>query len=65
MNFTTETLFTARIYDAYGEVIDYTTHSDVVMLENIVRTDWEGSDYAKSFRIFNEKNEEITFDFFG
>ena len=65
MNFTTETLFTARIYDAYGEVIDYTTHSDVVMLENIVRTDWEGSDYAKSFRIFNEKNEEVTFDFLG
>ena len=65
MNFTTATLFTARIYDVYGEVIDYTTHSDSAMLENIVRADWEGSDYAKSFRIFNEKNEEITFDFFG
>lgn len=65
MNFTTATLFTARIYDAYGEVIDYTTHSDCVMLENIVRGDWEGSDHAHSFRIFNEKNEEVTFDFIG
>lgn len=65
MNFTTATLFTARIYDAYGEVIDYTTHSDVAMLENIVRGDWEGSDRAKYFRIFNKKNEEIVFDFIG
>jgi hypothetical protein len=62
MNFTTETLFTARIYDCYGEVIDYTTHSNAVMLENIVRGDWEGSDYAKSFTIFNEKNEEVVVD---
>lgn len=65
MNFTTATLFTARIYDAYGEVIDYTTHSDSAMLENIVRGDWEGSDFAKSFRIFNEKNEEVAFDTIG
>ena len=65
MNFTTATLFTARIYDCYGEVIDYTTHSDSAMLENIVRGDWEGSDYANSFRIFNEKNEEVAFDFLG
>ena len=65
MNFTTATLFTARIYDAYGEVIDYTTHSDSAMLENIVRGDWEGCEYAKEFRIFNEKNEEVAFDFIG
>ena len=65
MSNSTATLFTARIYDAYGEVIDYTTHSDSAMLENIVRGDWEGCDYAKTFRIFNEKNEEILFDFVG
>ena len=62
MNFTTATLFTARIYDVFGEVIDYTTHSDEVMLENIVRGDWEGSDWAVSFTIFNDKNEEIVSD---
>ena len=65
MNFTTANLFVARIYDAYGEVIDYTTHSDVAMLENIVRGDWEGSDYARSFRIFNQHEEEIAFDTIG
>ena len=65
MNFTTATLFTARIYDVFGEVIDYTTHSDSAMLENIVRGDWEGSDFAVSFRIFNEKNEEVAFDTIG
>ena len=62
MNFTTATLFTARIYDVFGEVIDYTAHSDAVMLENIVRGDWEGSDWAVSFTIFNDKNEEIVSD---
>ena len=65
MNFTINGLFVARIYDTYGEVIDYTTHSDFVMLENIVRGDWEGCGYAKNFRIFNDKNEEILFDFVG
>jgi len=62
MNFTTATLFTARIYDVFGEVIDYTTHSDAAMLENIVRGDWEGSDWAVSFTIFNDKNEEVVSD---
>ena len=63
MNFTTTTLFTARIYDAYGEVIDYTTHSDVVMLENIVRGDWEGCDYAKDFAIFDAEGVCVVADF--
>ena len=65
MNFTTATLFTARVYDAYGEVIDYTTHSDSAMLENIVRGDWEGCEYAKSFTIFNQDGMEIVSDFIG
>ena len=62
MNFTTENLFTARIYDIYGEVIDYTTHSDVAMLENIVRGDWEGSDHATEFRIFDQNGNELLND---
>lgn len=62
MNFTTTPLFTARIYDTFNEVLDYTTHSDAAMLENIVRGDWEGCDFAKWFVITNEKNEEITVD---
>ena len=62
MNFTTATLFTARIYDVYGEVIDYTTHSDVAMLENIVRGDWEGSGRAKTFAIFDQDGNEIVSD---
>ena len=62
MNFTTATLFTARVYDAYGEVIDYTTHSDSAMLENIVRGDWEGSNHAKSFTIFDQDGNEIVSD---
>jgi hypothetical protein len=62
MNFTTENLFIARIYDAYGEVIDYTTHSDAAMLENIVRGDWEGSDYATEFRIFDQNGNELVND---
>ncbi len=62
MNFTTENLFTARIYDIYGEVIDYTTHSDVAMLENIVRGDWEGSDHATEFRIFDQNGNELVND---
>ena len=62
MNFTTENLFTARIYDIYGEVIDYTTHSDVAMLENIVRGDWEGSDHATEFRIVDQNGNELVND---
>jgi len=63
MNFTTNALFTARIYDVYGEVIDYTTHSDVAMLENIVRGDWEGSGHAKTFAIFDEEGVAVVADF--
>ena len=62
MNFTTATLFTARIYDCYGEVIEYTTHSNAVMLENIVRGDWEGSDHATEFRIFDQNGNELVND---
>ena len=62
MNFTTATLFTARIYDVYGEVIDYTTHSDSAMLENIVRGDWEGSGHAHTFTIFNQEGIAIVGD---
>ena len=62
MNFTTNALFTARIYDVYGEVIDYTTHSDAEMLENIVRGDWEGSDYAHTFTIFNQEGIAVVGD---
>ena len=63
MNFTTTPLFTARIYDVYGEVIDYTTHSDAEMLENIVRGDWEGSDHAHTFTIFNQEGLAVVGDF--
>jgi len=62
MNFTTTPLFTARVYDAYGEQIGYTTHSNAVMLESIVRGDWEGSDHAHTFTIFDEKGVAIVGD---
>ena len=62
MNFTTENLFTARIYDIYGEVIGYTTHSNAATLENIVRGDWEGSDHAHEFRIVDQNGNELVND---
>ena len=62
MNFTTTPLFIARIWDCYGEQIDYTTHHDLDMLENIVRGDWEGSDYATSFTILDSEGNELLHD---
>ena len=64
MQFTTESLFIARIYDAYGEVIDYTTHSDSAMLENIVRGDWEGSRHAAEFTIMTPSGKLLVHDYF-
>ena len=62
MNFTTENLFIARIYDIYGEVIGYTTHSNAATLESIVRSDWEGSDHATEFRIVDQNGNELVND---
>jgi hypothetical protein len=62
MNFTTTPLFIARIYDCYGELIGYTTHSNAAMLENIVRGDWEGSDHATEFRIVDQNGNELVND---
>jgi len=51
----TRPLFIARIWDAWEQEIDSTCHNDLAMLENIVRGDWEGSDHARSFTIYENK----------
>ena len=62
MNFTTRPLLIARIYDMYGEVLGYTTHSNAATLESIVRSDWEGSDHATEFRIVDQNGNELVND---
>lgn len=56
--------YTARIYDTYNEMIEAHYHHDPVMLENIVRGDWEDCPVARWFAIYNDNDEEIVWDCF-
>ena len=54
--------FTARIYDFCGSVIKWMTHEDMVTLEKIVRSNWDGRENAHSFAIVNDHDKIVIYD---
>lgn len=54
--------FTARVYDFCGSVIKWMTHEDMVTLEKIVRSNWDGRENAHSFAIVNDHDKIVIYD---
>jgi hypothetical protein len=59
MTTTTENLFTATVYDVFGEEIDSFTGNSVVELERRVWNLWSGSDWAVTYTISNDIGAEL------
>ena len=59
MTTATENLFTATVYDCYGEEIDSFTGNSVVELERRVWTLWSGSEQATTFTISDSLGAEL------
>ena len=51
MTTTTENLFTATVYDFYGESLDSFTGTDPIALERQVWSVWSGSEQATTYTI--------------
>ena len=51
MTTATENLFTATVYDFYGEEIDSFTGTDPITLERQVWSVWSGSEQATTYTI--------------
>ena len=62
MHLATSTRFTARIYNACGNVIKWMSGSDLVLLEKIVRTNCRLNAAAHRFAIVNSDDEEVMYD---
>jgi hypothetical protein len=59
MSNATETLFTATVYDFYGEEIDSFTGNSVAELERRVWTLWSGSEQATTYTISDSLGAEL------
>jgi len=59
MTTATENLFTATVYDVFGEEIDSFTGNSVVELERRVWNLWSGSDWAVTYTISNDIGAEL------
>ena len=62
MHLATSTRFTARIYDACGNVIKWMSGSDLALLEKVVRRDCQWNANAHRFAIVNSDDEEVMYD---
>ena len=62
MHLATSTRFTARIYDACGNVIKWMSHADLAVLEKVVRMDCRWNADAHRFAIVNSDDEEVMYD---
>jgi hypothetical protein len=62
MHLATSTRFTARIYDARGNVIKWMSNSDMALLEKVVRRHCEWNADAHRFAIVNSDDEEVMYD---
>ena len=58
----TNTIYTVRVNDYYGEELDSRCGASVQALENWARESWEGACHCTTFEITNEENETILFD---
>lgn len=59
MTIATENMFTATVYDFYGEEIDSFTGNSVVELERQVWTLWSGSEQAATYTISDDLGAEL------
>ena len=62
MHLATSPRFTARIYDACGNVIKWMSHTDLAVLEKVVRKDCQWNADAHRFAIVNSDDEEVMYD---
>ena len=62
MHLATSTRFTARIYDACGNVIKWMSGSDLASLEMAVRINGRLNADAYRFAIVNSDDEEVMYD---
>ena len=59
MTTVTENMFTATVYDVFGEEIDSFTGNSVVELERRVWTLWSGSEQATTYTISDSLGAEL------
>ena len=62
MTTATENLFTATVYDVFGEEIDSFTGNSVVELERRVWTLWSGSEQATTYTLSDELGAELAYE---
>ena len=62
MTTATENLFTATVYDFYGEEIDSFTGNDPIALERQVWSVWSGSEQATTYTISDALGAELAYE---
>jgi hypothetical protein len=59
MTTATENLFTATVYDVFGEDVDTITGTDIIELERRVWSLWGGSDWGVAYTISDDLGAEL------